>query len=263
MSFLQALDVLYAVSGFAVGALVGLSGVGGGSLMTPLLVLLFGIHPSTAVGTDLLFAGLTKIVGTVTHGGHGTVRWRIVALLSCGSLPSAAATLLVVHSLGPWTETASRLISYALGMALLVTAVTLFFRDALIRRHAQTSYPPRRQALLTVATGAVIGALVSITSVGAGALGVFALYFLYPRLPARCIVGSDLAHAVPLTLVAGSGYWLLGSVDTTILVSLLSGSIPGVIIGSTIAPRLADGLLRPILATILLIVGGRTLLAAG
>jgi uncharacterized protein len=258
LSFLGAIDPLYAVSGLVVGFIVGLTGVGGGSLMTPLLVLLFGVHPATAVGTDLLYAGVTKSVGTAVHGRNGAVNWRIVGLLASGSIPAAAATLVVLRALGPRTDTASALISVVLGCALVVTAASILLRGRLVVFTTQAKdTPPVRQAVLTVLTGVAIGILVSISSVGAGAIGVTALYLLYPRMPAKTIVGSDIAHAVPLTLVAGSGYWLLGAVDWHMLTSLLVGSIPGIIAGSASAPRVPDRILRPILAAVLAIVGAR------
>ena len=255
-------DPLYALSGLAVGAIVGLTGVGGGSLMTPLLVLLFGIHPATAVGTDLLYAGLTKIAGTGVHGLRGGVNCRIVGLLTAGSAPAATATLLSLKTLGLQSGAASAVISGVLGVALLITALSIVLRARLVDlAKGATEASPARQAALTVATGAAIGGLVSISSVGAGALGVTALYFLYPRQPARVIVGSDIAHAVPLTLIAGSGYWMLGAVDWSMLTSLLTGSVPGIILGSLFAPRLPDRVLRYMLAAVLLLVGGRLVLA--
>jgi uncharacterized membrane protein YfcA len=258
LSFLNAINPLYAMSGFAVGFIVGLTGVGGGSLMTPLLVLLFGVHPATAVGTDLLYAGFTKAVGTAVHGHNGAVSWRIVSLLASGSVPASGATLLALRVLGPRTDATSALISFVLGIALLATAASLVLRDRLIGlTRSANDLSPARQVMLTIITGAAIGVLVSISSVGAGAVGVTALYFLHPRLPAKMIVGSDIAHAVPLTLVAGSGYWMLGSVDWGMLASLLVGSTPGIIAGSASAPRIPDVVLRPILAAVLALVGAR------
>jgi hypothetical protein len=258
--FLDIINPLYAASGFAVGLIVGLTGVGGGSLMTPLLILLFGVHPATAVGTDLLYAGLTKAVGTTVHGRSGSVNWHIVSLLASGSIPASVATLLALHALGPRTEATSVLISFVLGMALLATAASLVLRNRLIGLSAAAdgaTIASEWQAVLTVLVGVAVGVLISISSVGAGAIGVTALYFLYPRLPAKMIVGSDIAHAVPLTLVAGSGYWLLGSIDWGMLGSLLVGSVPGIIVGSASAPRIPDAVLRPILATVLALVGAR------
>lgn len=262
MMGLQMIEPLYAASGLAVGFIVGLTGVGGGSLMTPLLVLLFGVHPATAVGTDLLYAGLTKAAGTVVHGGHGNVNWRIVGLLGAGSVPASALTIISLSGMGASGGQASALISLALGAALIITALSLIFRDRLLglARNAG-DMPVAKQAWLTVAMGAALGVLVSISSVGAGAIGVTALFFLYPRLPARALIGSDIAHAVPLTLVAGAGHWLLGSVNWSLLGSLLVGSIPGIVAGSFCAPRLPDRVLRMALAGVLTIVGLRLLLA--
>jgi uncharacterized protein len=262
LHLLGSINPLYATSGLVVGFIVGLTGVGGGSLMTPILVLLFGIHPATAVGTDLLYAGATKAVGTAVHGRNGAVSWRIVGLLASGSVPASVATLLVLHALGPRTQATSALISFVLGFALVATAASILLRSRLIAltRDAGT-LPPVRQAVLTVITGAAIGVLVSISSVGAGAIGVTALYFLYPKLPAKTIVGSDIAHAVPLTLIAGSGYWALGAVDWAMLASLLVGSIPGIIAGSASAPRIPEGVLRPILAVVLALVGAKLVLS--
>ena len=258
---MQTIDALYSGSGFGVGLLVGLTGVGGGSLMTPLLVLLFGIHPTTAVGTDLLYAAATKSVGTLVHGVRNTVEWRIVARLGAGSIPASAATLLLLSHLGVQSHAAGRLISIVLGAALLLTAITILFRRQILEFSAARFGEPHpgRIPALTVLTGALLGALVSISSVGAGAIGVTALLLLYPRLPTVRIVGSDIAHAVPLTLLAGLGHWLLGSVDWGVLGALLTGSLPGILIGSYVATRVPDLVLRPVLATTLILVGGRLL----
>lgn len=255
---LEVISPLYALSGFAVGVIVGLTGVGGGSLMTPLLVLLFGVHPATAVGTDLLYACLTKVVGTVVHGRHGAVDWRLVRLLASGSVPASALTILALRMLGPATPANASWINLVLGLALLLTAASMAARGRLrLLAPALGELPPRRQAALTIGTGVVIGALVSMSSVGAGAIGVTALYFLYPRLSARGIVASDIAHAVPLTLVAGIGHWFVGSVDLGMLGSLLTGSIPGIIVGGLLAPRVPEGGLRMALAAVLTLVGAR------
>lgn len=254
------MDFTYTLAGFAVGAIVGLTGVGGGSLMTPLLVLLFGIHPATAVGTDLLHAALTKTGGTLVHGLKGAVDWRITGRLAAGSLPASALTLLLVHEFFPGgIAGASRLISFALGLALLLTALALLFRRRLLAyaRHSGKERSERQTALATVATGVILGVLVSISSVGAGALGVAALFFLYPGLPTVRIVGSDIAHAVPLTLVAGVGHWFLGSADVTLLGALLLGSLPGIFLGSHLSSRVPEKFLRPALATMLVLVGGK------
>lgn len=251
-------DLLQSLSGFAVGLIVGLTGVGGGSLMTPLLVLLFGIHPATAVGTDLLYAAITKSGGTWVHAKKGTVVWRIVGFLALGSMPAAALTLVLTHHFAPGgLGGATRAITFALGIALILTAGALIFRQRILqwaRRHdPDTEHHPWK----TVAVGATLGVLVSLSSVGAGALGVTALFFLYPKLPAIRIVGSDLAHAVPLTAVAGIGHWILGDVNWSLLVSLLVGSLPGIYIGSHLATRVPERILRPALAGMLVLVGAK------
>jgi uncharacterized protein len=250
---------LYSASGFVVGALVGLTGVGGGSLMTPLLVLLFGVHPATAVGTDLLFAAVTKTGGTLAHAASCTIDWRITRRLATGSVPAVAATLFLMSRLGHSVDAAGPLITTVLGFALILTAIALVFRQKILDYFADRvgELDERQVRPLTVLLGAAVGGLVTLSSVGAGAIGVTVLLMLYPRLPAARIVGSDIAHAVPLTLVAGLGYWILGSTDWMLLGSLLIGSLPGVIIGSFVAARAPDWVLRPILATALVLVGGR------
>jgi uncharacterized membrane protein YfcA len=256
---LSASDLLYPASGLMVGFLVGLTGVGGGSLMTPVLILLFGIHPTTAVGTDLLYAAATKAVGTLMHNAGSTVDWKIVRRLALGSVPATALTLLWLNHAGSHGSSASHLVSVVLGVALLLTALATLFRVWVVRHiTARFGEPGDRQAaLLTVVSGVVLGVLVSVSSVGAGAIGVTALILLYPRLPLVRIIGSDIAHAVPLTLLAGAGHWAMGDVDWHLCGALLIGSIPGIILGSLLAPRLPEPGLRPVLASVLLLVGGR------
>jgi uncharacterized protein len=256
MYSVHALHALYSASGFAVGLLVGLTGVGGGSLMTPLLILLFGIHPATAVGTDLLYAAATKTVGTAVHGANRTIDWRVVGLLAAGSVPMTVVTVFVLGNIGIQSQTAHDLITVLLAIALFITAATLIFRERIVARYAVrlAALPAERIIIFTVVLGAVLGVLVSITSVGAGAIGVTALILLYPKLPTARIVGSDIAHAVPLTLVAGIGHWFLGSINVDVLASLLIGSIPGILIGSYAAPRIPEPALRFVLAATLLLV---------
>jgi uncharacterized membrane protein YfcA len=258
-SFLHAINPLYSLSGFAVGAMVGFTGVGGGSLMTPLLVLMFGIHPATAVGTDLLYAGLTKIGGSAVHSFNRAIDWRIVSRLAAGSVPAAALTLVLLNYFGRDTKSVSDIITTVLGFALILTAFVLVFRSWLLRRLADAleRCDDRQIAYLTIALGAGLGALVSISSVGAGAIGVTALLTLYPKMPTVRIVGSDIAHAVPLTLLAGAGHWWIGSVDWALLVSLLIGSLPGIVIGSALASKVPDKVLRPVLAGTLALIGGK------
>jgi uncharacterized protein len=259
MHFVTAINPLYSISGFLVGALVGLTGVGGGSLMTPLLVLLFGIHADTAVGTDLLYAAATKSVGTAVHGASGTVDWRIVGSLAAGSVPATILTLLVLARFKHNVGAANHVITVVLGFALIATAAAILFRRIILDffKNRVGALDARRTTAFTVLLGAVLGVLVSLSSVGAGAIGVTVLLILYPTLPAGKLVGSDIAHAVPLTLIAGVGHWLIGTVNFPLLISLLVGSIPGIIIGSLISSRVPDRVLRPILASTLAIVGGK------
>jgi uncharacterized membrane protein YfcA len=256
-----AINPLYTLSGFGVGVLVGLTGVGGGSLMTPLLVLLFGIHPATAVGTDLLYAAVTKSFGTAMHGFGRTVEWRVVRRLAAGSVPATALTILVLYLTGA-KNGSSHVISVVLGVAVLITAVMMLLRPWLLKWLSPWINPagPRRAREWTVVAGVALGVLVTLSSVGAGALGVTFLFILYPAMPANRIVGSDIAHAVPLTLLAGLGHWLLGSIDWHLLLSLLTGSIPGIIVGSLIAVRVPERVVRPALACVLVLVGGRLVL---
>jgi uncharacterized membrane protein YfcA len=255
------INPLYALSGLGVGTLVGMTGVGGGSLMTPLLVLLFGIHPVTAVGTDLLYAAATKTAGALVHGASGTVAWRVVGLLAAGSLPATLISLSLLVRLGAPGDSVSHLIAVTLGLMLVLTAASLVFRRQLMAWAQDKSHQasPRNAALLTIATGFVLGALVSISSVGAGAIGVTVLIVLYPALPTARIVGTDIAHAVPLTLVAGIGHWWIGSIDWPLFTALITGSIPGIIFGSLLATRVPERVMRPILAAVLLVVAVKLL----
>lgn len=255
-------EVLYALSGLLVGFIVGLTGVGGGSLMTPLLILFFGIHPVTAVGTDLLYASVTKSAGTLVHGFNKSVDWRIVGLLALGSVPAAAVTLWVLAVTGTDTSGTAHLFAIVLGAMLLLTATSLIFRQQLARfAGAHRELPPVPQAMLTTLFGAAIGVLVSISSVGAGAIGVTVLMLLYPKLSVHRIVGSDIAHAVPLTLVAGAGHWIIGNVDWHMLLSLLAGSVPGILIASRVAPRINERIIRLVLAAVLIAVGLKLVLS--
>jgi hypothetical protein len=257
------MDPLYTVSGFAVGAIVGLTGVGGGSLMTPLLVLLFGVPPATAVGTDLLYAAFTKAGGTLAHARQGHVEWKITGRLALGSIPAAALTILLLSQLPQRSAAMTHTISVALGVALILTAGAILFGRRLKKygaAHEQSTFH-RHLGRTTVIVGAILGVLVSISSVGAGALGVAALFYLYPHLAPKQIVGSDVAHAVPLTLVAGIGYWWMGNVDWSLLGSLLIGSLPGIWVGSRIASKVPEHLLRRLLGSMLVLIGAKLISA--
>jgi len=253
----------YAVSGLLVGILVGLTGVGGGSLMTPLLIWLFGFAPNTAVGTDLLFASITKAGGVVVHhGNHRSVEWKIVGLLACGSIPAALLVVWLLERLGTQSPQTTAMMTHALGVALILTALAMLFRQQLVKTSIETeAHHPglisRHLTPITIAVGAVLGVLVTLSSVGAGVLGTVALFMLYPRLPAVNIVGTDLAHAIPLTAVAGLGHWHMGNVNFVLLMSLLVGSLPGIYAGSHLSAKIPDHYLRPILAGMLILIGIR------
>jgi len=253
------IDPLYVASGFGVGLLVGMTGVGGGSLMTPLLILLFGIHPTTAVGTDLLYAAATKTGGSLMHGLGRSIHWPAVIRLACGSLPASIATMLVMWQLNLDASSQRSIVNLVLCFALLLTAISLIFRKAIMDRYRMRleHISEKTTVIATVLTGAALGILVSISSVGAGAVGVTVLLLLYPRLPMATIVGSDIAHAVPLTLVAGAGHWALGAVDWSLMGVLLMGSLPGIVIGSYSALRVPESVLRVTLAAVLILVAGR------
>ncbi len=259
------MNLLNPFAGFLVGLLVGFTGVGGGALMTPLLILLFGVAPQTAIGTDLLFASITKGVGGCVHGVAGTIDWLVFRRLASGSLPAAGLTLMLIRHYH-LDQNMHTLILQALGATLALCSLAMLFKSRLHRlgQRLRTVTPVRfkgMQPMLTVAAGASLGFLVTFTSVGAGALGAVMLAYLYPyRLTPVKIVGTDIAHAIPLTLVAGLGHLTLGNVNFALLNSLLLGSLPGVIVGALMSNRIADRYKRNALAVILLVVGGRLLL---
>lgn len=258
------MDYATGIAGFLVGSVVGLTGVGGGALMTPLLVLLFGVAPHTAVGTDLLFACCTKSFGVAIHRSHGTVDWQIVKRLSLGSLPAAAATLAAMAVLAQ-EQVRAGLILHVLGAALLLTAAGLLLKERLhaIGRRFRIIDPKRfkgAQPGLTVLVGAVLGVLVTLTSIGAGAVGTVALVYLYPfRLTPARLVGTDLAHAIPLALVAGLGHLVSGNVDFVLLGNLLLGSIPGIMFGATLSTRAPERWVRGAVAVVLSLVAAKLL----
>jgi len=253
---LEHFDVLHTVAGLLVGLLVGLTGVGGGSLMTPILVLMFGISPGTAVGTDLLFASVTKMAGSAVHHQRETVDWKIMRRLAMGSVPAALATLLTVSYFGKIGKETGHVILVVLGgMLILTSAATLFQKRLALIAKSHDRLDDAQAKLPTIALGVVLGVAVSVSSVGAGAIGVTALLMLYPALRVSRIVGTDIAHAVPLTLVAGFGHWMIGDVDPVLLGNLLVGSLPGAVIGSLLSSRSPDHILRPLLAAVLLASG--------
>ena len=239
-------------AGFGVGFLVGLTGVGGGSLMTPLLISSFGISPQVAVGTDLLYASITKTAGSWRHHLSNHVDWPIVFRLATGSLPAAALLLVAIAYFAIDTAMLGRWIRMGLVVALPLSAIAIVVYPFVTRTAPQEDIgdvPPR--TIETVLFGVALGLLVTLTSVGAGAIGVTVLATLYPMLPAKRLVGSDITHAMPLTLLAGLGHLGLGNVDASLLFTLLCGSIPGILIGARLAGVVPERLLRPILAVTL------------
>lgn len=251
------MSLAYTVSGLLVGVLVGLTGVGGGSLMTPLLTLLFGFSPATAVGTDLAFAAITKSFGTLAHRAHGHVHWQVVRRLCLGSLPAAAATILVLKSAGELDAGWLHAIRVTIGVSVLLTVASLLLRKqmlAWLERDPRFQLEGRTQAVATVVVGALLGVLVTVSSIGAGAVGATLILLLYPRLKPAEVAGTDIAYAVPLTALAGLGHVWLGTVDWTLLVSLLVGSIPGIWAGAQLSRALPERLTRAALATTLTLV---------
>ena len=261
------MDFAFVIAGFAVGLVVGLTGVGGGSLMTPLLIFFFGVKPYLAVGTDLLFAAFTKMSGTISLARQKLVPWGVVARLSAGSLPAALITLWALERLGPTSDHVQTLMKQTLGVALLLTAAATLYKAVRGSQRprvdnlddAATTAP--RHWTLPLLFGAVIGILVTLTSVGAGAIGVTALMLLFPRLSLPRIVGADIAYAVPLTLVAGLGHASLGSVDWPLLANLLAGSLPGIYLGSRLITRTPERAIRSVLSVLLAWAGSKLLLA--
>lgn len=260
------IEWLNIVAGFGVGVLVGLTGVGGGSLMAPIMLLLFGMSPAAAVGTDLWFAAITKVFGAWVHGTKGSIDWEVLKRLFMGSMPAALATIAWLHMgdgqtfLAVWTKK-------AVGIVLVVTAVAAVFRAQILefgrrRRLGSPETFKRIQPALTVIGGAIIGCLVTLTSIGAGALGAVILLYLYPlRMKPLTLVGTDIVHAIPLTILAGIGHALMGNVEMGLLGWLLIGSIPGIILGSLGASRAPQKALRLLITCVLTLVGIKMILA--
>jgi hypothetical protein len=248
-------------AGAGVGSIVGLTGVGGGSLMTPLLISVFGLDKAVAIGTDLWFAGLTKVSGSVAHHRESHVDYHIVRKLLYGSIPATIATMVYMHTVG-LTKRNDSMLSYALGIALLLTAVTVAFRPVWFKVGIwlERWITRERRPALTVLCGAILGVLVSLSSIGAGALGATMILILYPRLDMKRLVGSDIAHAVPLTIVAGIGHASLGNVDTTLLLELLIGSIPGIWVGAKLTKHLPETITRFALCACLVLAAQKVLL---
>jgi len=250
------MDWIAIASGFGVGAIVGLTGVGGGSLMTPLLIGAFKLNPAVAIGTDLWFAAITKSGGAWAHHRHGHVDRRIALLLLAGSVPAAAATIAWMHWSG-LTRSGMAALTWSLGVALLLTAITVAYRKVwhTVGLKLERWLPEHRKAPATVLCGLALGVLVSLSSIGAGAIGATLILLLYPRLSAQRLVGTDIAHAVPLTLVAGIGHASRGHVDWQLLGSLLIGSLPGIWVGAQLTKAFPERLVRTLLCISLVTAG--------
>lgn len=255
-------DLAFVLAGAVVGLIVGMTGVGGGSLMTPLLIFAFGVKPYLAIGTDLLFAAFTKMGGTVNMVRQRQVPWRIVLNLSAGSIPAALITLWLLKQADPASAKAQQIMTMTLGAALLLTAAAMLYkavhgkqipRDIAAAQLEQAQTP--KHWSLPLLFGALIGVLVTLSSVGAGAIGVTVLLLLYPLMPLPRIVAADIAYAVPLTLVAGLGHASLGSVDWPLLGKLLIGSLPGIWLGSKLVLKIPDRVIRALLSLLLAYAG--------
>ena len=254
------MTLTYIVSGFVVGILVGLTGVGGGSLMTPLLTLLFGVSPSVAVGTDLAFASITKSAGVMTHKLRGTVNWRIVRLLCVGALPAALLATLGLKHFGALNEEIGLIIRHTIAVSVLLTVVALIFKRRMLswlNRHPEKQLQGHALSSATIACGILLGALVTISSIGAGAIGATLIVLLYPKMSPAEIAGTDIAYAVPLTAIAAIGHWWLGSINWLLLGTLLIGSVPGIILGSMAAKAVPERVLRFVLASTLTLVAAK------
>jgi uncharacterized membrane protein YfcA len=258
------IDPLYALAGGLTGFVVGLTGVGGGALMTPILLIFFGVSPTTAIATDLWFAAITKLVGARVHHTNGNVDWQVAKRLWLGSLPMALL-IVVIISLGAQVAKLDWL-TKAIGIVVLITAIGLLVAPKLVAyakgwRIGQPEHFKAIQPSLTVISGGVLGLCVALTSVGAGALGSVMLLYLYPlRMTPHRLVATDIVHASPLAVVAGLGYLFAGMVDWWMLASLLLGSIPTVLIGSMLAGKFSGRWIQVALALVLVVAGIKVLM---
>jgi uncharacterized membrane protein YfcA len=259
-------DLAFSLAGLFVGLVVGLTGVGGGSLMTPILIFFFGMKPHLAIGTDLLFAAGTKFGGSVQLARAKRIDWIVVGQMAMGSIPACLVTLYALDQLGATNPEVQHVMTTTLGVALMLTAVATLYKA--IKSQSTPAHAPAAQThaptrplhpALPVLFGAAIGTLVTLTSVGAGAIGVLVLMMVYPRLPLTRIVAADIAHAVPLTLVAGLGHAGLDTVDWLLLAKLLAGSLPGIWIGSHLTHRLPERVIRGLLSLLLAYAGTKLL----
>ncbi len=256
------MDFIHIAAGALVGLIIGLTGVGGGSLMTPILLLGFGIPPAVAVGTDLLYATLTKCSGVYFHQKNRTVDWKIVLLMASGSIPCSIITILFLEHLKKIGFNFDSIIVLTLAIMLILTSFIILIKSRLIsfihKNHSDSlivNFVRNYRPLITIFCGCLLGCVVTLSSVGAGAIGSAILFILYPRKSSINIVGTDIAHAVPLTAIAGLGHLHFGSVDFSLLFGLLAGGIPAIYLGSLIGKKLPDKVLRPLIALLLLAMG--------
>ncbi len=253
-------NLVNSIAGLFVGIVVGMTGVGGGSLMAPIMMLIFGIAPATAVGTDLWFAGITKIFGFAVHRKQGTIDFGILKRMFLGSIPASLATLIWLHQTGG-SQVKNGVMVKTLGATLIVSSIAALSRAKFhqIGQYMRGTKPVPFKAMqpaMTVVAGAILGFLVTFTSIGSGALGAVMLLYLYPRrLTPSSLVGTDITHAIPLTFLAGFGHLLMGNVNPSLLGGLLIGSIPGILIGSFVAVRAPDKIIRTAIAIVLAAVG--------
>ncbi len=260
------MEIAYVFAGLVVGFIVGLTGIGGGALMTPILIVVFGVAPVVAVSTDLLYAAVTKFGGMWSYARRKMVQWNIVGLMLLGSVPGSLLTLQYLKGLDA-LESIEHMMNMTLGVSLVLTSVAVFLRNQIRERamrfegHPFAARARRWRPLLTTLMGLLLGCLVTLSSVGAGALGTAMLILIYPRLSMPTIVGTDLVHAVVLTSIAGAGHYSMGNVDMSLLVYLLIGSLPGVFAGSHVGVRLSSRVMQPIMGSILFAIGLRFVLA--
>lgn len=243
------IDPYIAIGSAVVGLLVGMTGAGGGALMTPMLIMIFGVKPSTAISSDLVAAVLMKPVGAAVHLVHRTVNLRLVGWLSLGSVPAAFTGAWFLHLLGN-TKHSETTIEIFLGVALLLGVAAMIWRGFLDRRSAERTLDAGQitvRPLASVLVGIVGGLIVGMTSVGSGSLMIVLLLFVYPAIKAKQLVGTDLTQAVPLTLAAAAGALLFGHVELGLTLSVIIGSVPAVLVGSLFSSRAPDALIRPVI----------------
>ena len=252
-------DLLYFIlCGAGVGLAVGMTGVGGGSLMTPLLIF-SGIPANVAIGTDLLYASATKGGALISHHRQGSINWKIVLLLLTGSIPASLLTSICLKFFIADDSNYRQFLELALGLMLAITAVVVMFKSRIqteaTENNTHNQWLHQHRQAICIFAGITLGVFVTLSSVGAGAFGTALLLTLYPRLPALNVVGTDIAHAVPLTLIAGMGHIWNDNISWGLLAGLLIGSLPAVHMGTKLAAHVPNHVLQKILATILFVMG--------